>query len=94
MLQGLKDKSPQPTFEFYVKDKLGNEAKDRRTVVLSVLPKVESITTDKPNGTYKNGDVLTFQVNFDGAVKVTGVPKLKIYYSSTDTTAKSAHSLI
>lgn len=90
VLQELKEKSPQPTFEFYVKDKLGNEAKDRRTVVLSVLPKVESITTDKPNGTYKNGDVLTFQVNFDGAVKVTGVPKLKIYYSSTDTTAKYA----
>lgn len=80
----------QPTFVFEVEDKFGNKATDRRTIVLTDLPAVTSITTDKPTGTYKTGDVLTFQVNFSKEVKVTGTPKLNLYYSTSDTEAKKA----
>lgn len=35
-------------------------------------PAVTSITSDTPNGTYKAGDVISIQVNFTEAVRVTG----------------------
>jgi len=85
-LADIKSKTSQPTFEFSAEDMLGNKGTDRRTVVLSVLPKAESITSDKADGTYKTGDKLSFQVNFDGEVKVTGTPKLKLDNISKEAT--------
>ena len=91
-LTALQEKVSQPTFEFYVKDKLGNDVKDRRTVVLSVLPKAISITTDN-DGKYKatdeNNPSLFFKVNFDKEVKIVednsgNKPKLVLYYSESD----------
>lgn len=80
----------QPTFIFEVKDKFGTIATDRRTIVLTDLPKAVSITTNKANGTYKTGDELTFQVTFSKEVKVKGTPKLNLYYDSIETNAKQA----
>lgn len=90
VLQTIQSSTSQPTFEFEVKDKLGIPGTDRRTVVLSVLPKVTSITADSSNGTYKQGEKIRFRVNFDKEVKVTGSPRLVIYYNSSDTTKKYA----
>ena len=89
-LKALKAITSQPTFKFYVEDKLGNSAEDRRTVVLSVLPKAISITADSLDGTYKKDEEIKFKLNFDKEVKVTGTPKLVLYYNSTDNTEKYA----
>ena len=92
-LKAIEAKVKQPTFEFYVEDKLGNYATDRRTIVLSDLPKTESITSDENNGTYTTGKTLRFKVNFDKEVKVEEnasthkKPRLVLYYSETDRTA-------
>lgn len=82
----------QPTFTFYATDMLGNGDKGEglRSVILSPKPVVQAITVNKNSGTYKKGDVLEFKVTFSKQVKVTGTPKLKIKYSSTDSTPKYA----
>lgn len=82
----------QPTFTFYATDILGNGGigEDMRSVILSPRPHIEAITVNKNNGTYKKGDQLEFKVSFSKQVKVTGTPKLKIKYSSTDANPKLA----
>ncbi|MEZ8186859.1 beta strand repeat-containing protein, partial [Shewanella sp. 5S214] len=52
----------------------------------SVAPTVSSITASTVNGTYKVGDVISVQVNFDEAVLVTGTPQLTLETGSTDRT--------
>lgn len=77
-LNGFKTDT-SPVFTFYGVDVLGNEASDRRTVVLSPLPVLESISVDKISGTYPAGKTpLTFQAKFSDSVKVTGFPRLKL----------------
>ncbi len=82
----------QPTFTFYATDILGNGGigEDMRSVILSPRPHIEAITVNKNNGTYKKGDELEFKVSFSKQVKVTGTPKLKIKYSSSDANPKLA----
>lgn len=74
----------QPNFTFYVKDILGNENTAKRTVVLSPLPTLSSISTGKASGLYKMGDEIPIQVVFSSQVKVTGTPKLVLHYSEDD----------
>ncbi|MBB1270818.1 S-layer family protein, partial [Shewanella sp. SR44-3] len=50
----------------------------------SVAPTVSSITASTANGTYKVGDVISVQVNFDEAVLVTGTPQLTLETGTTD----------
>lgn len=50
----------------------------------STPPTVSSITSSTANGTYKVGDVISVQVNFDEAVLVTGTPQLTLETGSTD----------
>ncbi|MGI2195768.1 beta strand repeat-containing protein, partial [Shewanella baltica] len=52
----------------------------------SVAPAVSSITASTANGTYKVGDVISVEVNFDEAVLVTGTPQLTLETGSTDRT--------
>lgn len=90
----------QATFELSATDVLGNEVTEKLVLVLSPLPHINSITSDKPETTYKQGDEITLQVNFSGNVNVSGTgtigadgarwPKLKVYYDETDTTPKYA----
>lgn len=68
----------QPVFKFYGGDVLGNKSNDQRTVVLSPLPVLESVTVDKISNTYPVGTVLSFQAKFTDSVKVTGSPRLKL----------------
>ncbi|UVW62214.1 putative Ig domain-containing protein [Shewanella baltica] len=51
-----------------------------------VAPTVSSITASTANGTYKVGDVISVQVNFDEAVLVTGTPQLTLETGTTDRT--------
>lgn len=88
-------KNPQPQFEITVKDALGYESTEQRTVVLTTLPSLEEITSENPNGTYIKDDVITFQAKFTDAVRVrdlssTKKPRLKIKYSESDTAEKWA----
>ncbi|MBQ0002865.1 MAG: hypothetical protein KBT21_04950 [Treponema sp.] len=76
---------PQPIFEFIAADILGNEGMNRRTVVLSPLPVLESVSIDQAgNKTYPLGTVISFQAKFSDTVKVTGTPKLKLSGLSKD----------
>lgn len=69
----------QPIFKFYAEDVLGNKTSDQRTIVLSPLPVLESISVDKISGTYPAGKTpFNFQAKFSDSVKVTGTPRLKL----------------
>ncbi|MDT3307458.1 Ig-like domain-containing protein [Shewanella vaxholmensis] len=56
----------------------------------SVAPTVSSITASTANGTYKVGDVISVEVNFDEAVLVTGTPQLTLETGTTDRTINYA----
>lgn len=71
----------QPVFTFFAKDLLNNEFSLQRTVVLSKLPALENITTEKSNGKYCTGQILPIQVKFTDSVKVVGNPILKLKFS-------------
>ncbi len=47
-------------------------------------PSVSSVSASTANGTYKAGDTISVQVNFSGAVDVTGTPQLKLETGTTD----------
>jgi uncharacterized repeat protein (TIGR02059 family) len=49
-------------------------------------PTVTGVTSSTPNGTYKIGDTIAVQVNFDETVFVTGTPQLTLETGSTDRT--------
>jgi len=89
-LKTLSETETQLKFRFYAEDLLANKAVSQRTVVLTALPALQSISSDANDGTYKAGDVISIQTTFTSPVKVTGTPKLIAYYSSTDTTPKYA----
>ncbi|ABS06337.1 putative Ig domain-containing protein [Shewanella baltica] len=55
-----------------------------------VAPTVSSITASTANGTYKVGNVISVQVNFDEAVLVTGTPQLTLETGTTDRTINYA----
>ena len=80
----------QASFELFATDVLGNETKEKLVLVLSPLPHITSITSDKPETTYKQGDKITIQANFSANVNVTGTPQLKVYYNDSDNEPKYA----
>lgn len=47
-------------------------------------PTVISVTSNSANGTYKIGDIISIQINFDEAVVVTGTPQLTLETGSVD----------
>ncbi|MFB2669977.1 putative Ig domain-containing protein [Shewanella xiamenensis] len=52
----------------------------------TLAPTVSSISASTTNGTYKVGDVIGVQVNFDETVLVTGTPQLTLETGTTDRT--------
>ena len=80
----------QASFELFATDVLGNETSEKLVLVLSPLPHITSITSDKPETTYKQGDKITIQANFSANVNVTGTPQLKVYYNDSDNEPKYA----
>lgn len=94
-LKAIHETNPQPQFEITVKDALGYESTEQRTVVLTTLPSLEEITSENPSKTYIKDKVITFQAKFTDAVRVrdlssTKKPRLKIKYSESDTAEKWA----
>ena len=94
-LKVIHETNPQPQFEITVKDALGYESTEQRTVVLTTLPSLEEITSENPSKTYIKDKVITFQAKFTDAVRVrdlssTKKPRLKIKYSESDTAEKWA----
>ncbi|WP_348730791.1 Ig-like domain-containing protein [Rheinheimera texasensis] len=49
-------------------------------------PAITSVSSSTANGTYKVGDVVSIQVNFDENVTVTGTPQLTLETGATDQT--------
>ncbi|NGF57534.1 T9SS type B sorting domain-containing protein [Parapedobacter sp. SGR-10] len=49
-------------------------------------PTITSVTSSTANGTYKIGDVISVQVNFDETVNVSGTPRLTLETGTTDRT--------
>jgi len=58
----------------------GNEL----TLTAPIAPTVTSVSSGTANGTYKIGDVITVNVQFDSAVNVTGAPTLTLETGATD----------
>lgn len=69
----------QLLIEFEAEDNLGNRVTDKRTVILSTLPFIESITSDmNTSTTYKKDDSIKIKAIFNKPVKVTGTPRIKL----------------
>nr|WP_313527041.1 Ig-like domain-containing protein [Stutzerimonas kunmingensis] len=54
------------------------------TLTAPTAPTVTSVSSSTANGTYKIGDTITINVQFDSVVDVTGTPTLTLKTSSTD----------
>ncbi len=89
-LKSFAESESQLKFRYYAMDLLKNSAVAQRTVVLTALPALKTISTDSNDGTYKLDDVISIYATFSSPVKVQGVPKLIIKYSEADTTPKYA----
>ncbi len=59
---------------------------NKSIVVDGVAPTVGGVTASTANGTYKTGDSISVQVNFDESVTVTGTPQLTLETGATDRT--------
>jgi fibronectin-binding autotransporter adhesin len=51
---------------------------------IDALPQVASVNSSTANGSYKIGDIVSVQVNFNKAVTVTGAPQLTLETGATD----------
>ncbi|MDN5516475.1 MAG: Ig-like domain-containing protein, partial [Pseudomonas sp.] len=49
-----------------------------------IAPTITNVSSSTANGTYKIGDVITVNVQFDSAVNVTGIPTLTLETGATD----------
>lgn len=54
------------------------------TLTAPVAPTITSVSSSSANGTYKIGDVITVNVQFDSAVNVAGIPTLTLETGATD----------
>jgi uncharacterized delta-60 repeat protein len=74
------------TLQLKVTDSVGNDGvvTSQNYVIDTVVPSVSGVTSSTANGTYKAGDVISVQVNFDEAVTVTGTPQLTLETGATD----------
>ncbi|MDH5720591.1 MAG: hypothetical protein OEZ13_08210 [Spirochaetia bacterium] len=81
----------------FIKDVAGNNANlvlpnpgetdslsaNKNIVIDGIVPVISSVTSVTPNGSYKEGDIVSIQVNFSHAVDVTSVPALKLNTGAT-----------
>ncbi|MDR1218591.1 MAG: hypothetical protein LBK73_03165 [Treponema sp.] len=77
-------------YAFLVTDSLGNETRAQKTVVVSTLPFLERITSDMSNRTFAAGESVTLQAVFSAPVRVSGAPRVKLFYNDSDSTPKYA----
>jgi uncharacterized repeat protein (TIGR02059 family) len=68
----------------------GSLGANKNIAVDGVVPTVSAVTASTADGTYKIGDVVTIQVNFNEAVNVTGTPQLTLETGATDRIASYA----
>ncbi|MEZ2770738.1 Ig-like domain-containing protein, partial [Comamonas jiangduensis] len=54
------------------------------TLTTPIAPTITNVSSSTANGTYKIGDVITINVQFDSAVNVTGTPTLTLETGATD----------
>ncbi|WP_160020173.1 Ig-like domain-containing protein [Pseudomonas sp. 8O] len=54
------------------------------TLTAPIAPTITNVSSSTANGTYKIGDVITVNVQFDSAVNVTGLPTLTLETGATD----------
>ncbi|MDP9938395.1 Ig-like domain-containing protein [Ectopseudomonas alcaliphila] len=54
------------------------------TLTAPIAPTIINVSSSTANGTYKIGDVITVNVQFDSAVNVTGIPTLTLETGATD----------
>lgn len=54
------------------------------TLTTPIAPTITNVSSSTANGTYKIGDVITINVQFDSAVNVTGIPTLTLETGATD----------
>ncbi|MBG0841929.1 Ig-like domain-containing protein [Pseudomonas toyotomiensis] len=62
---------------------IGGDGNDL-TLTAPIAPTITSVSSSTANGTYKIGDVITVNVQFDSAVNVTGIPTLTLETGATD----------
>ncbi|MBZ9663583.1 DUF4347 domain-containing protein [Pseudomonas sp. LMG 31766] len=62
---------------------IGGDGNDL-TLTAPIAPTVTSVSSSTANGTYKIGDVIIVNVQFDSAVNVTGTPTLTLETGATD----------
>ncbi len=62
----------------------GSLGANKNIVIDAVIPTVSGVLSSTNNGTYKEGDVISLQVNFSEAVTVTGTPQLTLETGTTD----------
>lgn len=80
-----------PKFKLYAEDLLGNKGVAQFSVVLSALPALQTVSSDT-SGTQKIGDKIKIKARFSSAVGVSGVPRLKLKFSSADAQVKYTDS--
>lgn len=80
------------TWQVTVRDILGNETTQSRTVIFTRIPALTRITSGVINGTFKEGDEIMLQAVFSNAVRVPAgsLPRLRLRYSTADTVDKYA----
>ncbi|MCU8013901.1 Ig-like domain-containing protein [Shewanella sp. SM74] len=75
-------------------DRSGNATNRTFDVVVAspdaTPPTITSVNSSTANGTYKVGDAISIQVNFDESVIVTGTPQLELETGTTDRVASCA----
>ncbi|MDH1210085.1 Ig-like domain-containing protein [Pseudomonas chengduensis] len=54
------------------------------TLTAPIAPTITNVSSSTANGTYKIGDVITVNVQFDSAVNVAGIPTLTLETGATD----------
>lgn len=62
---------------------IGGDGNDL-TLTTPIAPTITSVSSSSANGTYKIGDVIIVNVQFDSAVTVTGTPTLTLETGATD----------
>ncbi|SFW21889.1 autotransporter-associated beta strand repeat-containing protein [Pseudomonas sp. NFACC19-2] len=62
---------------------IGGDGNDL-TLTAPIAPTITSVSSSTANGTYKIGDVIIVNVQFDSAVNVTGTPTLTLETGATD----------
>lgn len=68
-----------PVFVFEAEDVLGNKNEARRTISISNLPQIKSITSRHANGTtFKAGDEIEFYANFSDTVSCLNASDIKL----------------